>query len=297
MTKNILKATHIGELHIGDKDLSCAVLEDGTRVLNMTAVFKAFNRPVRSRINVGDRVINMPSFLDAKNLQPFVSNELRGVINPITYLYNNKKTKGYDSTILPLLCDVYLDARRAGVGVLTKKQYPLAEASEILVRTLSKVGIIALVDEATGYQEVRARKALEEILDKFIAEELRKWAKTFPDAFYKEMFRLRGWSYNPFSVKRPSYVGNLTNDIVYERLAPGVLEELKRVTPKDSKGRRKHRYFQRLTEDIGNPRLREHLAAVIALMKASTKWSQFERSIQRAFPKWNEQMLLDLPEN
>ncbi len=286
MTKKILKDTCIGELHIGNKEISCAVLEDGTRVLDMTAVFKAFNCPVRSRINVGDRVINMPGLLDAKNLLPFVSNKLSDMNNPITYMHNNRETKGYDSTILPLLCDVYLDARKA--GVLTKKQYPLAEASEILVRTLSKVGIIALVDEATGYQEVRARKALEEILDKFVTEELREWAKTFPDEFYREMFRLRNWQYIPLSVKRPALVGRFTNYIVYERLAPGVLEELKRINPKNDKGHRKNRHHQGLTENGGHLRLREHLTAVIALMKASTKWGQFERSLQRAFPKWKE---------
>lgn len=132
-------------------------------------------------------------------------------------------------------------------------------------------GIIALVDEATGYQYDRARDALEKILDKFISKELRKWAKTFPDEFFENMFRLRGWQYVPFSVKRPGVVGKYTNDLIYERLAPGVLEELKRLTPRDERGRTKHRFFQRLTENVGHPRLREHLAAVIALMKASHK--------------------------
>jgi hypothetical protein len=159
------------------------------------------------------------------------------------------------------------------------------------------VGIIALVDEATGFQEIRSRKALEEILEQFIAKDLRKWAKTFPDEFYKEMFRLRNWQYVPFSVKRPGVVGRYTNDLVYERLAPGVLEELKRKTPKTPAGHRKHRFFQWLTEDVGHPRLREHLTAVIALMKASTKWSQFYRMLQRALPRYGDTIPLDFPEN
>lgn len=291
MTKEIPKATHDGELKIGNDIIPCAVLEDGTRVLISKGFLTALGRPWK-----GSSRTELPNFLGAKNLIPFVCNDLMDGLTPIKYInIRGTITNGFKAKILPLVCDVYLKARDD--GILSKTQEPIAKKAELLMRGLAHVGIIALVDEATGYQEVRARRALEEILDKFIAEELRKWAKTFPDEFYKEMFRLRGWGYNPFSVKRPSYVGHLTNDIVYERLAPGVLDELKRVTPKDSKGRRKHRYFQRLTEDVGNPRLREHLAAVIALMKASTKWSQFERSIQRAFPKWNEQMLLDIPEN
>jgi hypothetical protein len=145
-----------------------------------------------------------------------------------------------------------------------------------------------LVDEATGFQEVRARRALEQILEKFISDELLKWAKMFPDEFYQQLARLRGLHYSEIATKRPAYIGHLTNDIVYDRLAPGVLKELKDITPKDDKGRRKHKYHQRLTEDIGNPRLREHLWAVIALMRASSNWRNFYSLLNRAFPKWED---------
>ena len=101
----------------------------------------------------------------------------------------------------------------------------------------------------------------------------------------RQMFRLRDWQYVPFWVKRPVIIGKFTNDLVYERLAPGVLEELKRITPRDEKGRTKQRFFQRLTEDVGHPRLREHLTAVIALMRASTKWDQFYRMLQKGASK------------
>jgi hypothetical protein len=201
---------------------------------------------------------------------------------------------GYRAEILPKVCEVYLKARDA--NALLKTQEKFAAACDLIVRGLAHVGIIALVDEVTGYQAVRSRQALEEILEKFISKELRKWAKTFPDEFYEQMFRLRDWQYVPFSVKRPVIIGKFTNDLVYERLAPGVLEELKRITPRDEKGRTKQRFFQRLTEDVGHPRLREHLTAVIALMRASTKWDQFYRMLQRALPKYMEQQPLGLDE-
>jgi hypothetical protein len=89
-------------------------------------------------------------------------------------------------------------------------------------------------------------------------------------------------------VSRPKYFGHLTNDIIYKRLAPGVLEMLKNSTPKDQKGRYKHRLFQRLTEDIGHPRLREHLASVVSLMKVSRDYAQFERFLAQAHPKYGE---------
>ena len=107
--------------------------------------------------------------------------------------------------------------------------------------------MIALVDEATGYQETRDRKALQSILDKYLCKELAAWSETFPDEFYKELFRLRGWQCRGMKINRPSVVGRYTNDIIYERLAPGILDELIERNPEDEKGQPKHRHHQWLT--------------------------------------------------
>ena len=88
----------------------------------------------------------------------------------------------------------------------------------------------------------------------------------------------------------PQYFGHLTNNIVYDRLAPGVKQELKRVTPRDAAGRHKNKLFQRLTEDVGHPRLREHLASVVALMKISKTYEEFERYLDKALPRWEDQL-------
>ncbi|MFC1877099.1 P63C domain-containing protein [Thermodesulfobacteriota bacterium] len=283
------KATHDGKLSIGNMEIPCFVLEDGTRVIS--------GRSLTISIGMKGRGQGAIRITGHKTLKPFINNELAMAIeNPIQFKgVGNRKTSGYEATVLQELCDAILDAKNA-TALKTEQENRYAKQAEILIRSFAKIGIIALVDEATGYQYDRARDALEKILDRFIAKELRKWAKTFPDEFYENMFRLRGWQYVPFSVKRPGVVGKYTNDLIYERLAPGVLEELKRLTPRDEKGRTKHRFFQRLTENVGHPRLREHLAAVIALMKASTKWDQFYRMIQRSLPKYMEQMPLDLEE-
>ena len=126
---------------------------------------------------------------------------------------------------------------------------------------LRGVGIDATSAEATGYQEVRDREALARILEAFIDKELRPWVRTFPPDFYRELFRLRGLPYPTSTVKRPQYFGHYTNDIVYRRLAPGVLAELKRVQVRDDEGRPKHKLFQRLTANTGYPKLREHLGS------------------------------------
>ncbi len=295
MSDKPLKAT-FGDpdhpLKVAGAEIPCYVLEDGTSVLSQRGMVSALGMSYGSYKTGADRLTR---FISGNRLKAYISNELTHRIeNPIRFTHprGGGIAFGYEATILHDVCEATVAAWRE--GKLQKQQAHIAERSEILIRSWAKVGIIALVHEATGYQEARARKALEEILEKFIAKELRKWAKTFPDEFYKEMFRLKGWQYLPFSVKRPGYVGTLTNDLVYQRLAPGVLDELKQITPKDSKGRRTHRYHQWLTEDVGHPRLREHLSAVIALMKASTRWGHFHRSIQRALPKYHANLELIL---
>src|SRR5690606_18024076 len=113
---------------------------------------------------------------------------------------------GIEASALPQICDVWLKAREA--GVLTETQKSVAQRAEILMRALAHIGVVALVDEATGYQEVRDRLALQSILDKFLAKELAAWAKRFPDEFYKEIFRLRSWKWN--SLRRPGVVAAYT---------------------------------------------------------------------------------------
>src|SRR5262249_324951 len=132
---------------------------------------------------------------------------------------------------------------------------------------------------------VRKKDALARILEAFIAKELQPYVRTFPADYYEQIFRLRGLEYPKDSVQRPPYFGHLTNDIVYDRLAPGVLEELKRINPKDDEGRRRHRHFQWLTSNRGYPKLREHLGAVVATMKLSADWYDFKGKLDRFYPR------------
>jgi len=185
---------------------------------------------------------------------------------------------------------VYLQARDN--NDLLKSQEKFARACDVLMRGLAHVGIIALVDEATGYQDIRARDALAKILEAFVAKELRRWVKTFPIDYYRELCRLRAVSFPDGNFKLPSYFGHLTNDLVYARLAPGVLAELRKKNPTIRPGRRKHKHFQWLTDDIGDPRLRQHLWSLITLMRASDNWEHFYGMAERALPRYSKQPLL-----
>jgi len=289
------RATHEGDLQLGQAAIPCAVLEDGRRVLTQSGFMRALGRARQAKgrgYYAGD--VNLPAFITAKNLAPFISDDLRATSTYIEFrpLKTGYRAFGYPAELLPKVCEVFIDAERA--GKLTASQKHIADKAHLIHRGFATVGIIALVDEATGYQADRARDALARILQKFIAKELRKWVKTFPNEFYREMFRLWGWNYSELSTATPRVVGHLTNNLIYDRLAPGVREELHRLTPRNEKGRLKNKLFQRLTDDVGHPRLREHLAAVVALMKASTTKEGFQTAIDRALPRYGENLSLPM---
>lgn len=224
---NLPKVSYAGKVNIGNKQLSCAVLDNGERILTNTAIFQAFDRPRKGKPSEEYRLQNVPAFITANNLKPYIERELAEDDFSIQYLNRGRCLTGYKADILPRICDIYLSARDD--NVLTENQKPLAEVSDILMRSLAKVGIVALIDEATGYQFERDAKALQELLSQYIAEEFLPWIKTFPDEFYIQMFRLRNWDYK--GRLKTSYAGVLTNFLVYNRLPDGVLEELKRLNP------------------------------------------------------------------
>lgn len=288
MSDNMPKATHAGTLKIGDKSITCAVLDDGRRVINYASFSKAIGGPGRARGGEGPSNEGLPSFLAANNLQPFVSEELERLTMPVVYKPLNPtsghqgKSYGYSAELLPAVCNVFLSAR--DVDKLLPTQEHIARQCDILIRGLAVVGIVALVDEATGYQKDRDRNELRKILETYIAKELLPWVKTFPDEYYEQLFRLRGWQYSPLSVKRPKLVGKLTNEIVYKKLPPGVIEELKKRNPMTENGYRKNKHHRYLTEDVGKPHLEKHIASIVTLMRISPNWRIFEKHLERAFP-------------
>lgn len=259
----IIKAEFTGELSIGACKIPCAVLEDGRRVLS------------------------------EHGITPFIDNELiDGHLKPIPYESGKRILIGFDAELLPAACDVWLRARQA--GALQSQQMPKALQAEILMRGLAQTGIVALVDEATGYQEIRDRQALQIILDKYLTDEWSKWTKRFPDDFYRELFRLKGLRYPTPSGKKPGFVGHWTNDIVYSRLAPGVLRELRKKNPRGPSGHRLRRHHQHFTENFGEPELLQHLSNVTFLMKTCESDREFKRKLDLAAPKYGDTMPLNL---
>ena len=285
--EKILKATHFGKITIGEKVLTCAVLEDGTRILSSTAMFKAFDRSRYGKSKQENTWTEMPQFISANNLKPYIDKALSaGRTFSVKYVAKDKRIlDGYKAEVLPIICDLYLQARQD--NVLMPNQQPIALAAEILIRSLSKIGIIALIDEATGYEEEKERDELQKLLSLYVREEFLPWTRRFPLDFYKEMFRLKGWEYKG-NAKSP-LVGQYTNKFVYDVLPEMVLDELRNKNPlvknktNENKFYRKYKFHQFLTENIGISHLDKHLASVITIMKLSDNWEHFESLFDRRY--------------
>lgn len=278
----ILHATHSGVLRINDIELNVAVLEDGTRIITHSAVFMALGREARGNA----RVIGIPAFMDAKNLQPLISSELKEVINKIEYIdINGKNQSGFNADILPLVSDLYLKAREQG-KIKLRNQLETAYKAEILVRALAKVGITALVDEATGYQYDRERFELEKILNAYISDEIVKWQITFTDEFYKEIFRLWNLPFIPKNIRiKPSFIGKLTTKYVYDMLPDGVVEKIREITPKTEKGNWKYKFHQSLSPEIGREHLKKQIIETTMIMKMSKNKEEFIKHFNDMYPK------------
>lgn len=277
-------ATHAGKLNIGGTTVDCAVLDDGRRVVIQRQVVGLLTGNVKGGLN---------RYFGASNLAPYVPAKFAGVNldeAAIVFENNGNRAQGYEGEDIVDICQMYLQARQA--SALLPNQMHLAARAEIITISLAKLGITALIDEATGYQEVRDRKALQALLDRYLRKEHAAWAKRFPDEFYREMFRLRDWQYPTPSGGRPGVVGTYTNDLVYERLAPGLLEELEQRNPKGESGHRKSKHHQWMTPDVGDPALSTHIHSVMGFMRACDSWDQFMRMMDRAFPKKGTQLQL-----
>ena len=231
-------------------------------------------------------------YMNQESLKPFIYKQNSPeYYEPIACYKGKTPIKGYEASVLVRICNAFLEARRN--IKLGTRQETIAEQCEILVGGFAELGLIALIDEATGYQHDREKDALQKIIDAYVSEELRAWQKTFPDAYYKEIFRLRGWDFTVNGIKkRPGVVGTWTKQLIYSQLPEGVFEELKRVTPKTKSGNYAARFFQSLKPDTGEHQLRLQIQTVITLLQISDTWEEFLAKFNKVSKKRENQLEL-----
>lgn len=297
---SVPKATHVGELKIGSLALPCAVLEDGRRVISERGMSDALGRARHGgqfkKKHESDDGVKLPVFLIGSALKPYISLELMMALsNPIIFRSSQggRPAHGIEATLLPDICEVWLKARAA--GALSERQQVIAGNAEVLVRALAKTGIIALVDEVTGYQYDRARDELQIILKAYISEKLMPWTQKFPTDFFQGVYKIYNWEFAEGKAQHPSVIGHFINRYIYKALPPGVLEELQNKNPVTETGRRRHKHFQFLTQDTGHPELDRQILRVTTLLQISADKDDFKAHFKRACPKKGDQFDINFP--
>lgn len=279
-------------LRLGSIEIPCYVLNNGMRVISGRGMQRAVGYESKSGqwMTAFARLDGLSGYLCAGG-----NGVLDALMSPVKFKRNNaggsqSDTNGFEATLLIDICSAILDANRAGEF----DELAMVRNADTIIRAVAKVGIIALVDEATGYnrEKARAKDELQKFLASFINQEAAKWVKTFDDTFFEDIYRMRGWTWANVSAK-PSYVGKIINDTVYERIAPMVYEELRRLNPKDGAGNRRYKFHQFLTSEVGRPKLREHLSVLHTLaVVADYDWGRFMAMLDKAHPKKYQQLAL-----
>jgi len=288
-TMKLPKAIFKGELPIGNTKLTVAVLDNEQRIISETSFNNAMlgsrsGASIKKKKVLEERGAPLPVFLAPQQLKTFIPNELKDGAPLITYFDGKREVKGYDASVLPLACEVWLRAREA--GALQDQQLTKAQNAEILMRSLAKVGIIALIDEATGFQYDRKYNALRVLIQTYLADEIKAWTKQFPDQFFVELDRLYG-NHNLKPSQRPAYYGKFINSYIYEPLENGIVEtELQTRYKADYK---KHRKHQHLTE-FGVGQLRLQIGRIMGLIEVapSIRWFKEKQSRQGQLSLFDE---------
>jgi hypothetical protein len=276
------EAVSAGILTIGDVGLDVYVLDDRRRLINKAAMAKALSLKSEG----GNAFMRTMS---RRGIRSVLSEKLLEKIeNPISFKpLTGDLGDGYDAEFLIEICDALIQARNE--KRLAPSQKFLAIQAEMIVRSAAKIGIIALVDEATGYVD-KTKDEYKKLFDQFIREEFRQWEKEFPDKFFDMIYRLYGLKrQKPDSSRHPQFFGGFIRKYIYYPLANSHGAILDRLDEKNpvvyvNRGRR-YKFFQFLTDEIGTMAFRQHLWQVVGIGEASTSRFVFEQGFFRAFPQ------------
>ena len=264
-------AKYSGSLSLGDKPVDCYVLDDKNRVISMRATVKAI---------ANDDNGDLLKYVGVKSLQPYIDSAgISSRFVEFTIPGNPNKAKGITAETFLDICSAYVSALTSGAP-LTEKQRGIAINCSILLSACAKTGLIALIDEATGYQYEREEDALQVKIRAFISEELRAWEKTFPDELWEEFGRLTHWQGS--LQQRPKYWGKLVLELIYDAMDPDVAKYLKENKPKPRHGLN---YHQWLSEDLGVKALTTHLNQVIGIAKTCNTMEELRHKVALYYGK------------
>jgi hypothetical protein len=266
-------------IKIADIEVPCYVLDDGRRVITTTGILDTLQMARGGAMVKGMNRFEL--FASRDRIRPFVSDNLfERLKNPIKFRVGQFMANGFDSDTLIELAEAVIKADDA--GVLQTQQKAIAFQCRVITASLTRVGLIALIDEATGYQEKREKDELQQILTAYLLPEHRPWMQTIPSEFTSEVYRVYGWKRHA-SNRGPRYAGKLIRQLIYERMPKPVLPKLDEINPSNGRYQRKHKHHQFLTEKQGLDHFRSQVITVMTLLRISKNKSEFKRHLQTFF--------------
>lgn len=292
-----------GNLNLGVVAIPCYVTEDGERLISGRGMQEALRLVDEDVPESGQKPgSRMTRLLTNKKLKPLIfQDKSPDHFLPKKVRWQGRVINGHNAEMLADICEGMLEARKKLPEALTARQRVVADQCEILLRAFAKVGITALIDEATGYQKLRPIDGLRNYFDVILKRDLAAWFQRFPDEYYENIYKLKDWPWQGMSKNRYSVVSHYTNDL-YERMMPGITEEFDRRNPKNSKGQRKVKNQQLLNDEVGDKLFSQHMHTVMLLQRAclnkgGNKWAAFMRLMNEVLPRRGQSMPLPFPKN
>lgn len=289
------KATHSGDLKIGGVSIPCYVLQDGTRIFALKGVVVGL---------IGTEGGQLAEYIKVSSLRPYLPDDLipaeDGTIPALLKFDTGHQSFAKYAQGVPVekfldICSAYSaalqDSMIPNTGVtLTERQREIALQANRFLRSCAKTGIVALVDEATGYQYERAADALQMKLKLFLEEEMREWERTFPQELWNEFGRLTNWKGT--AQQRPKWWGKLVNELVYQYLDPDVYKWLREHAPKPRHGQN---YHQWMSSQYGLKKLIEHIWQLVGMASACSSMSELRQRMAEKYGRVPVQLTLYLP--
>lgn len=261
-----------GELIIGDAKIPVYVLDDRRRVISRTGA--------TSLLTGGKGGGNLESYVQVTSLAKYMPPSLAlRMIDFVLPEVKNKSVKGMEADTFLEICRGYVQAWE-GYALEGEVQIAIAMRAAMFLAACSRVGLVALIDEATGYQYRRAEEELQLKLRLFLLEEMRKWERTFPNDLWEQFGRLTNWkgSVN----QRPKYWGRLVMELIYEYLDPDVAQWLRENAPAPKKGQN---YHQWLTSQYGLKKLIEHIWKVVGIASTCENMAELQYRMEQLYGK------------
>ncbi len=279
-----------GTLNIIGLEVPCYVLDDGQKIIGRTSATELL-----TGIKGGGA---LEKYIAVKALEPFINKDMmleRFVPFRLLEVEGlEKAVKGLPADLMIEVCQGFVAALQSSFDPssphprLTDRQIQMAMKASAFLSACAKVGLEALIDEATGYQYERAEDALQVKLRAFIADELRGWEKTFPDELWVEFGRLTGWKGNLHS--RPKWWGKLVIEMIYDTLEPPIAEYLRNNKPPPG-----IHWHRQLTENIGVRALVSRCYEIIGMAKECRDMRELRDKVARHYGRSVVQFTLSLP--